>query len=231
MRARPGLGGFFVNEVLKITKGEPGCLPHSLRQDCPFLGGAIDRRMNPLCRCCRRNETPTGPLRWKTPIPEGISFLHTVTEFLCEHFGVHLTEIHCGGTPGRVSPSRRDGGITPRHRQVGKMTAMAFGQRSGPPASAKQIQSSSTSSREPDIRLPAMHTAQWASPSVRRGGASHATKRRRSSPICWTQSLRGVFPLLRRHGGKSARERISSSLPSEQLAHEFHRRGWTAIEP
>ena len=31
-RAGPGLGGFFVNEVLKMTKGEPGCLPQSLRQ-------------------------------------------------------------------------------------------------------------------------------------------------------------------------------------------------------
>jgi hypothetical protein len=62
-------------------------------------------------------------------------------------------------------------------------------------------ESSSTSSRAPDTPTSGMHAAQWALPSARLEESSHATKRRRSSPGSWTQSLTGVLPLRRRRGG------------------------------
>ena len=85
---------------------------------------------------------------------------------------------------------------------------MAFGQQSGPPASAKQIRElSDLLSREPDIPTSATHVAQWALPSVRPQESSHVTKRRRSSPSYWTQSLMGALPLLRQRGGNPPRSK------------------------
>ena len=64
-----------------------------------------------------------------------------------------------------------------------------------------------TSSREPDIPTSATHVAQWALPSVRPQESSHVTKRRRSSPSYWTQSLMGALPLLRQRGGNPPRSK------------------------
>ena len=107
---------------------------------------------------------------------------------------------------------------------------MAFGQQSGPPASAKQV-------RELLDRLK---------------GAGHSDFRDARGPMGFTQRQAagkfsrdeaeafiaqldaesdGATSIAAPAWRQSAQKQMMSSLPSEQLADELRRRGWTAIEP
>ncbi len=87
------------------------------------------------------------------------------------------------------------------------------------------------SSRALGIPTSAMHEARWGSPSGRLEASSPATKRRLSSASCRTQSPTAASPLTAPAWRQSAQNQMLSRLPSEDLASELRRRGWTATEP
>jgi hypothetical protein len=107
---------------------------------------------------------------------------------------------------------------------------MAFGQPSGPPASAKQVREllellkTAGHSDFRDARGPMGFTQRQAAGKFSRDEAAEFITQLEdaesdgstASPSTWRQS---------------AQEQLVGSLPSEQLADELRRRGWTAIEP
>ncbi len=108
---------------------------------------------------------------------------------------------------------------------------MAFGQQSGPPASAKQVRELLALLKDAghsdfrDARGPMGFTQRQAAGKFARDEAAafigqlQDTEPDRSTAVpvpAWRQS---------------AQEQMMSSMASEQLAGELRRRGWTAIEP
>ena len=108
---------------------------------------------------------------------------------------------------------------------------MAFGQQSGPPASAKQIRELSDllkgagHSDFRDARGPMGFTQRQAAGKFSRDEAAAFI-----TQLLDAESDGGIAiaaPTWR----QSAQEQMLGTLPSEQLASELRRRGWTAIEP
>jgi len=108
---------------------------------------------------------------------------------------------------------------------------MAFGQQSGPPATAKQVQelmnllndAGHTDFR--DARGPMGFTQRQAGGKFTRDEAEAFIDRLQGAVSEGSAPVTAPTPKL------SARERMLQELPAGQLADELRRRGWTAIEP
>ena len=111
------------------------------------------------------------------------------------------------------------------------MLAMPFGQQSGPPASAKQVRelldllNGAGHSDFRDARGPMGFTQRQAAGKFSRDEAAAFIAQLLDAES--DGSIAIAAPTWRR----SAQEQMLSSLPSEQLAGELRRRGWTANEP
>jgi hypothetical protein len=109
---------------------------------------------------------------------------------------------------------------------------MAFGQQSGPPASAKQVQELLTLLQEAghadfrDARGPMGFTQRQANGKFTRDEAEafidqlHEAADRAEEPVATVPSAR-----------LTAAEQALRRIPTEQLAGELQRRGWIVIEP
>jgi hypothetical protein len=112
-----------------------------------------------------------------------------------------------------------------------RMPAMAFGQQSGPPASAKQVRElldllkGAGHSDFRDARGPMGFTQRQAAGKFSRDEAAEFIAQLLDAES--DGSIAIAAPTWR----QSAQEQVLSSLPSDQLAGELRRRGWTAIEP
>jgi hypothetical protein len=108
---------------------------------------------------------------------------------------------------------------------------MAFGQQSGPPASAKQVRELVDLLKEAghsdfrDARGPMGFTQRQAAGKFTRDEATEFIEQLLDAQSVGT--LAAPAPASR----QSAQEQLLSSLPSEQLAGELRRRGWTAVAP
>ena len=108
---------------------------------------------------------------------------------------------------------------------------MAFGQQSGPPASARQVQELLALLKDAghtdfrDARGPMGFTQRQAAGKFTRDEAtSFVDQLQRSAEEGDTPDA----PPLRR---PTANPRLLRDLPAEQLAADLRRRGWTVIEP
>jgi hypothetical protein len=107
---------------------------------------------------------------------------------------------------------------------------MAFGQQSGPPASAKQVREllellkAAGHSDFRDARGPMGFTQRQAGGKFSRDEATEFITQLEGAE---SDGNAASAPTWR----QSAQEQLLSSLASEQLADELRRRGWTAIEP
>jgi len=108
---------------------------------------------------------------------------------------------------------------------------MAFGQQSGPPASAKQVRELLALLKDAghtdfrDARGPMGFTQRQAAGKFARDEAAAFIGQLQDTEPDGSTAV--PVPAWRR----SAQEQMMSSMPSEQLAGELRRRGWTAIEP
>jgi hypothetical protein len=109
---------------------------------------------------------------------------------------------------------------------------MAFGQQSGPPASHKQVQELLTLLKEAghadfrDARGPMGFTQRQAGGKFARDEAAAFIDQ-----LHGAESSDGTTELAAPTWRQSTQEQMMRRLPSEQLADELRRRGWTAIEP
>ncbi len=114
---------------------------------------------------------------------------------------------------------------------IGKNARVAFGQQSGPPASATQIRELLALLKDAghvdfrDARGPMGFTQRQAGGKFTRDEAeaiiaqlvdAEDGERAPVAPPAWRQSTQ---------------DQVTRALPSEQLADELRRRGWTVIEP
>ncbi len=112
-----------------------------------------------------------------------------------------------------------------------RMPTMAFGQLSGPPASAKQVRDlldllkGAGHSDFRDARGPMGFTQRQAGGKFSRDEADAFIAQLEDAAS--DGDVVSATPTWR----QSAHEHMLRSLPSEQLAGELRRRGWTAIEP
>lgn len=111
------------------------------------------------------------------------------------------------------------------------MPTMAFGQQSGPPASAKQLQEllellkAAGHSDFRNARGPmGFNQRQGGGKFSRDEAAAFITQLLDAE----SEGTIGTSPPAWR---QSTQEQLIRSLPSEQLADELRRRGWTATEP
>lgn len=108
---------------------------------------------------------------------------------------------------------------------------MAFGQQSGPPASARQVQELLTLLRQAghtdfrDARGPMGFTQRQAAGKFTRGEAAAFIDRLQNAEPA--ESAPAVTSTARR----SAAEQVLRHMPAEQLAAELRRRGWTVTKP
>jgi hypothetical protein len=111
------------------------------------------------------------------------------------------------------------------------MLAMAFGQQSGPPASARQVRElldllkGAGHSDFRDARGPMGFSQRQAAGKFSCDEAEAFIARLLDAESDESNAI--AAPTWR----QSAQEQMLISLPSEQLASELRRRGWTAIEP
>jgi hypothetical protein len=111
------------------------------------------------------------------------------------------------------------------------MLEMAFGQQSGPPASARQVRElldllkGAGHSDFRDARGPMGFTQRQAAGKFSRDEAAAFITQLLDAESDGSVAI--AAPTWRQSG----QEQMLSSLPSEQLAGELRRRGWTAIEP
>jgi hypothetical protein len=116
-------------------------------------------------------------------------------------------------------------------RQVGKTAVMAFGQRSGPPASGRQVQEllkllqRAGHSDFRDARGPMGFTQRQAAGRFTRDEADAVIDRLRNAEFEPGKSVE--VPERRR----SAQEQFIRHVSAEELAVELRSRGWTVIEP
>jgi hypothetical protein len=107
---------------------------------------------------------------------------------------------------------------------------MAFGQQSGPPATARQIQELLTLLREAghtdfrDARGPMRFTQRQAAGKFTRDEAAASIDLLREAELTGDPVAVVASP-------PSAQEQMLRRLPSDQLAVELRRRGWTVLEP
>jgi hypothetical protein len=108
---------------------------------------------------------------------------------------------------------------------------MAFGQQSGPPASAKQVRELLALLKDAghtdfrDARGPMGFTQRQAAGKFARDEAAAFIGQLQDAGADGSTAV--PVPAWR----QSAQEQMMSCMPSEQLAGELRRRGWTAIEP
>ncbi len=108
---------------------------------------------------------------------------------------------------------------------------MAFGQQSGPPASAKQVRELLALLKDAghtdfrDARGPMGFTQRQAAGKFARDEAAAFIGQLQDAESDGSTAV--PVPAWR----QSAQEQMMSRMPSEQLAGELRRRGWTAIEP
>ena|ERR1700728_1759663 len=108
---------------------------------------------------------------------------------------------------------------------------MAFGQQSGPPASAKQVRellallkgAGHTDFR--DARGPMGFTQRQAAGKFGRDEADAFIEQLLDA------ESKGETAVAAPAWRQSAQSQVTSAIPSEQLADELRRRGWTVIEP
>jgi hypothetical protein len=111
------------------------------------------------------------------------------------------------------------------------MPTMGFGQQSGPPASAKQVRElldllkGAGHSDFRDARGPMGFTQRQAGGKFARDEADAFIAQLLDAESNGTTAV--AAPAWR----QSAQEQMMTSLPSEKLADELRRRGWTVIEP
>jgi hypothetical protein len=111
------------------------------------------------------------------------------------------------------------------------MPAMAFGQQSGPPASAQQVRElldllkGAGHSDFRDARGPMGFSQRQAGGKFSRAEAAAFIAQLQDAESEGSGAV--AAPAWR----QSAQEQMMKSLKSEQLADELRRRGWTAIEP
>ena len=113
----------------------------------------------------------------------------------------------------------------------GQECTMAFGQQSGPPASATQIRELLALLKEAghadfrDARGPMGFTQRQAGGKFTRDEAAEIIAQLIDAEA--GESVRVAPPAWR----QSAQQQMMRALPSEQLADELRRRGWTVAEP
>lgn len=106
---------------------------------------------------------------------------------------------------------------------------MAFGQQQGPPASARQVRELLTLLQEAghsdfrDARGPMGFTQRQAAGKFTRTEADELLERLRDSEPEQLIEL----PIWRR----TVQDDLLNQIPSERLAVELRRRGWTVVEP
>jgi hypothetical protein len=130
-----------------------------------------------------------------------------------------------GGCRPPSTPARHPGATSAR------LHAMAFGQHSGPPASAKQMKEllallmdvGHTDFR--DARGPMGFTQRQAAGKFTRDEADAFIARLQGNEL--DASALTAAPAAR----LSAQEQLMRNLPADQLAIELRRRGWTVTEP
>lgn len=128
-----------------------------------------------------------------------------------------------------MSPARYERGAL--HCRVGKNARVAFGQQSGPPASATQVRELLALLKEAghadfrDARGPMGFTQRQAGGKFTRDEAAEIIAALTDAEA--GESVPVAPPAWR----QSAQEQVMKALPSEQLADELRRRGWTVIEP
>jgi hypothetical protein len=111
------------------------------------------------------------------------------------------------------------------------MLAMAFGQQSGPPASAAQVKELLALLKEAghsdfrDARGPMGFSQRQAAGKFSRDEAATFITQLQEA------ESDGNAPVAAPAWRKSTQEQILKILSSEQLAGELRHRGWTAIEP
>jgi hypothetical protein len=118
---------------------------------------------------------------------------------------------------------------------------MAFGQQSGPPASAKQVRDLLALLKEAghadfrDARGPMGFTQRQAGGKFARDEAAAFISRLEDAEPDENAgaSVPAAVPAWRRSTPQrhSAPQQLMSRIPSDQLADELRRRGWTATEP
>jgi hypothetical protein len=108
---------------------------------------------------------------------------------------------------------------------------MAFGQQSGPPASAKQMRELLALLR--DVGHTDFRDARGPMGLSQRQAAGKFTRDEAEAFIARLQAneLDGSAPAAAPAGRLSAQEQLMRHLPAEQLAVELRRRGWTVTEP
>jgi len=115
---------------------------------------------------------------------------------------------------------------------VGQTAVMAFGQQSGPPASARQVQELLTllegagHSDFRDARGPMGFTQRQAAGKFTRDEVEAFIARLHEAEIDGDTPV-AASPVTR----LSAGERAIRSMPTGQLAAELQRRGWIVVEP
>jgi hypothetical protein len=108
---------------------------------------------------------------------------------------------------------------------------MAFGQQTGPPASARQVRELLDLLKEAghsdfrDARGPMGFTQRQAGGKFTHDEATEFITQLQNAGS--DGEVAPESPTWR----QSAQEQVLSSLPADQLAEELRRRGWTAIEP
>jgi len=136
-----------------------------------------------------------------------------------------------GNPPIRPRPSSSTRILGPSVR----MPTMSFGQLSGPPASARQVRellallNGAGHSDFRDARGPMGFTQRQAAGKFSRDEATAFIDQLQQAE--WEQGAALVTPAQRPSAEEHAHERLLGGLPSEQLARELRRRGWTVVEP
>lgn len=115
---------------------------------------------------------------------------------------------------------------------------MAFGQASGPPASAKQIRELLTLLQDAghtdfrDARGPMGFTQRQAAGKFTRDEADAFVEQLQSGGQEGSHEAEAPTPVAARPVARlSAAEQALHRLPTEQLAAELQRRGWIVVEP
>ena len=112
-----------------------------------------------------------------------------------------------------------------------RLSAMAFGQQSGPPASARQVQELLTLLRQAghsdfrDARGPMGFTQRQAAGKFTRAEAAAFIDRLQDA------GPDGSAPVAAPTARESAAEHVLRHMPAEQLAVELQRRGWIVTKP
>lgn len=116
--------------------------------------------------------------------------------------------------------------------RAGKLSVMAFGQQTGPPATAKQVQELLGLLQEAghddfrDARGPLGFTQRQSAGKFTRDEAEAFIAQLQEAETAGAPDV-GAAPPVR----LSAAEQALRRVPAEQLAAELQRRGWVVLEP